>query len=217
MYVYVETQDQMNYWFRGSFWLLSDRYSGFAKVIFISLFWALLTPGGIFIAALACVFIFLIDRYLLFRRWRRAPMMDAAMATRFRQQVFFAIAAHLYISTLMVAGWPFDEAIKNVPDPSNPSVFTYHKVIKEPSWNIFDVTTASWMSDVQMKLLIPMKIVAIIVALIMLYMWVGDRIVSIFKYLFTRGEATVAVTKANIYCKRLFISYLWSYYTLLGL
>lgn len=88
----------------------------------------------------------------------------------------------------MVAGWPFDDAVRITPDPTQPTIFTYERVNKVPSWNLFNIDTQSWMSSVQLELLKPMKTIAIIVTFIMLYMWIGDRIVSFFKYLFTKGK-----------------------------
>ena len=69
-------------YFMGASWMLAERYTSFSKIIFVSLLYALLTPSGLFIAAAACAFTFFLDRFLLLRRWTKAPMMDASLAAR---------------------------------------------------------------------------------------------------------------------------------------
>ena len=69
-------------YFMGASWMLAERYTSFSKIIFVSLLYALLTPSGLFIAAAACALTFFLDRFLLLRRWTKAPMMDASLAAR---------------------------------------------------------------------------------------------------------------------------------------
>ena len=77
------TQSEMNSaYFTGTAWLLAERYTGLAKVIYISLFFAIITPASLFVASGACILLFFIDKYLLLRRWAKAPMMDASLADR---------------------------------------------------------------------------------------------------------------------------------------
>lgn len=50
-------------------WTLAERYTNLAKIVFISIFYSLLTPLSLFIGALAFTLVFVIDRYLLLRRY----------------------------------------------------------------------------------------------------------------------------------------------------
>jgi hypothetical protein len=61
---------------------LAERYTEIIKLLFISVFYVLTIPAAMFIAAVSFLAYFLIDRFLLFRRWRETPLMGAAVARR---------------------------------------------------------------------------------------------------------------------------------------
>ena len=64
-YLSSETQHDLNLQWRGSDWSLAERYTNFAKISVLALFYALLSPLGVFIGAVALFIVFIIDRYLL--------------------------------------------------------------------------------------------------------------------------------------------------------
>lgn len=67
-YISSETQHDLNLQWRGSDWSLAERYTNFAKISVLTLFYALLSPLGVFIGAAALFIVFIIDRYLLVRK-----------------------------------------------------------------------------------------------------------------------------------------------------
>lgn len=70
--------DALRYW-SGTPFTLAERYSEIAKIMFISLFYSFLDPTAIFLAALACLNSFIIDRYLLLRNSAPPPLLDNSM------------------------------------------------------------------------------------------------------------------------------------------
>ena len=186
----ANTREDMNNWYRGSYWLLSERYSCFAKVITVSLFYALLTPFGVFIAAFALFLTYWLDRDLLLRKWRASPMMDATMSNRFRQMVCFAVAAHMYVTVLLIYGWPHDSAVKvSDIDDTDPDAFHFAYADKIPPW--FSYTMAihpEWMQQSQIDTLTVYNIFTLLAVLLTIYIWVGQRIVEGLRFLFYTGQ-----------------------------
>lgn len=168
-------------YFGATSWSLAERYTSLSKVLYIALLYSLLTPYSLFISAIACLLTFLLDRFLLLRRWSKVPMMDATLANRFRQQVLFALCVHMYLSLIFIYGWPFD----NVYVVSNTNnINKYEKVNKDsPLW-IFYIDVQYWQSNGVKHWLIIYKITTIIIILITLYVIFGDRILLIFRHLF---------------------------------
>ena len=64
-YISSDTQHDLNLQWGGSEWSLAERYTNFAKIAVLALFYALLSPLGVFIGATALFLVFIIDRYLL--------------------------------------------------------------------------------------------------------------------------------------------------------
>ena len=84
--------------------------------------------------------------------------MDSTMSNRFRQQVCFAVAAHMYVTTLLIYGWPFDSSVK-VPDPLDSSATVYSYANKIPLWFAFrSQQLQPWMTDAQRAIFIPYKV-----------------------------------------------------------
>jgi hypothetical protein len=79
----AESQAELNQSYSGKKWSLAEKYTGIAKILFISLFYALLTPLSLLIATVAIALVFLVDRYQLLRRWKPMAMLDANIASRF--------------------------------------------------------------------------------------------------------------------------------------
>jgi hypothetical protein len=75
------TQAEMNCYWEGTFFTLADRYTELSKILFISLFYSFLVPFGLFVSTVACLVLFAVDRYLLFRKTKPPPMLDATMAS----------------------------------------------------------------------------------------------------------------------------------------
>jgi hypothetical protein len=148
------SQSQLNKYWEGSAFMLADRYTEISKVIFISFFYSLLTPVALYIAVLSCLAMFAIDRYLLFRKTKTPPMLDATMAKSLREHALFAIGVKVWVSCRFIYGWPMDEAYKA-------SDSTFVKVDKQPHLSMWALHEQEWHSSSQRHLFIVYKWIAI--------------------------------------------------------
>ena len=69
----AETQREMNQYFMGIEWHLSERYTEITKTIFVSIFWSTALPTGLFVTSIALMVNYWSDKYALFNIWRRPP------------------------------------------------------------------------------------------------------------------------------------------------
>lgn len=158
-----DTQEEMNSFWVGSYWSIAEKYTGIAKVLFVSLFYALLTPISLLIATVAFVAIFLIDNYMLLRRWKVSSMLDAKIASRLRQQAILSVAAHMFVSMRFIYSWPMDQVTWQ------PAENRFMAVDKHPPFNFFTMETQTWMSDSQRAIFYRYKILLIIVCITCLH------------------------------------------------
>lgn len=176
-------------YFQGAVWMLAERYTSLGKIIFVSMVYALLTPAGMFIASAACFLTFFLDRFMLLRRWRPAPMLDACLAARFRQQVMFAVSVHMYISLIFITGWPFDSANLTSPEGQDPETFS--KEDKAPSLWVIDMDKESYMAPGTQEMFQPYKVCTYCVLLLTVYVMVGHRIVQSLRQAFFSNDDSV--------------------------
>jgi hypothetical protein len=148
------SQSQLNKYWEGSAFMLADRYTEISKVIFISFFYSLLTPVALYVAVLSCVVMFLIDRYLLFRKTKTPPMLDATMAKSLRGHALFAIGVKVWLSCRFIYGWPMDESYRTSED-------TFIKVNKTPGLSIIGLSEQEWHTATQKHLLLVYKWIAL--------------------------------------------------------
>ncbi len=185
-----DTQEELNGKWSGTDWSLAERYTGIAKILFVSIYYALITPYSILLCFIAFVLSFLIDRYLLLRQWKRACMLDADVAIRLRQQALLAIATHMYITMRFIYSWPMDEAYWN------PNLQQYQKVDKYPSISAMlsfsrgsntdnndDTTSVSsldWQTAEQQHVFLIYKITFYFIAAIVVVSWL---LIPLYHYL----------------------------------
>lgn len=74
----AQTQAELNGKWSGTPWCLAERYTVVTKIIFISLFYAVLSPISLVIGAASFVLLFLVDRYLLLRKWSPVGLLDTS-------------------------------------------------------------------------------------------------------------------------------------------
>eukprot|EP00946_MAST-07B_sp_MAST-7B-sp1_P001186 g1186.t1 len=83
-YVYAprvaKTQVQLNRYFNGTFWNLAERYTDMMKKVFFTFFYAWLVPSGFLITSIALCFDYIVDKYLLLRRWRTPPRIHSHLS-----------------------------------------------------------------------------------------------------------------------------------------
>lgn len=112
---FSDTQEEYNSYFQGTELSLAEQYTGIARVLFVSLFYSLLTPLSILLCSVAFVVIFVINNFLLLRRWKASSMLDSKIALRLRQQAVLAVAAHMYCTMRYIYSWPMDDVSAPVP------------------------------------------------------------------------------------------------------
>jgi hypothetical protein len=163
------TQGQMNRMWTGSDWQLAERYTVIAKMLFVSLFYTLLSPCALFIATAAFLFMFFVDRYLLLRRWKPSCMLNADIAKKLRQQCILAVCLHMVASLRFIYSWPMDSAFLDTDG-------SYTKVDKKPLWFFWTYKAEDWMDPGQQETIRMYRIVTVVVTFITVYIWILDPI-----------------------------------------
>lgn len=138
--------------------------AGIAKVLFISLYYALLTPFSLFLAFLAYILIFCIHRFLLLRRWQQQPLLNEKIALLLRQEALLGVAAHMYITTRFIYSWPMDQGYF---DGSN-----WEKVDKYPTYAIWTLSTQKWHTQGQRDIFTAYQVCALLVGLCTVFIWI---------------------------------------------
>jgi hypothetical protein len=163
----ADTQDELNLQWLGSEWSLAEKYTGIAKVLSVSLFYAIFSPLSILLSTVAFAVIFFIDNFLLLRRWKNTAMLDAKIATRLRQQAMLAIFAHMYATLRFIYAWPMDQAWLTGKNGQ-----TVEKIDKTPPYAFWALNTQDWHSESQKAVFYKYKIAVFIVGCIAFYMFV---------------------------------------------
>jgi len=159
-------------------WSLAAEYTGIAKVFFVSIFYALLTPISILLAALAFILILVVDNYLLLRKWKVSALLDAQIAARLRQQAVFSLAAHMYVSIRLIYSWPMDDVYWNGS--------AFEVVNKYPSPNFFILHTKYWHSQGQRDIFGHYYACLIFAFIVALYLLIIEPLAVYFRELFFR-------------------------------
>lgn len=163
-FFFADTQDELNLQWQGSDWSLAEKYTGIAKVLSVSLFYAIFSPLSILLATVAFAVIFLIDNFLLLRRWKSTAMLDAKIATRLRQQAMLVIFAHMYATLRFIYAWPMDGS--HVDQDG-----AVHRVDKQPPYAFWALTAQSWHSSSQTAVFYKYKVAVFVVGCITFYMF----------------------------------------------
>lgn len=176
------------YWSRNKSYVayFVERYTMISKILFVSLFYAILTPMSLFISCIAFIFLFNVDRYLLLRLWIIPPMMNADVAKRLREQMLLCVAAHMFITNRFIYSWPMDEAfVHDMNTTSNTTTTIIEKVNKYPDRIYFYLSpNESWQSRDQQRLLFIYQIATAIICLLVIYLWIIYPLIKAFRQLF---------------------------------
>lgn len=175
--IFAKTQGELNTYFTGSTWSLADRYTIIAKILTVSMFYSLLNPISMFIAALTFGIVFYIDRYLLLRKLRPTCMLSAEIAVRLRQQAILCVTVHMIASLRFIYSWPMDDVWRRQDG-------SYEVVNKIAPISIFTYTQQRWMTTGQQQILQPYKIATIIVIIIVISIWIIQPICNEIYHIF---------------------------------
>jgi hypothetical protein len=159
------SQDELNLQWLGSDWSLAEKYTGLAKVLSVCLFYAIFSPLSILLSTIAFLFIFCVDNYLLFRRWKSTAMLDGKIASRLRRQAVLCIFAHMYATLRFIYSWPMDETY------IDPSTGLVSYVNKQPPYAFWNLSPQEWHSEGQAKIFNKYKTGVFIVGCIAFFMF----------------------------------------------
>ena len=176
--LFAKTQTELNSFFAGSPWMLAERYSNVGKILFVSLLYSFITPIALYLAALAFIFIFIVDNYMLFRRWMPAPMLDPSMAKRVRQMGMIALSVHMYVTGRFIYSWPMDNTYFDAGQNG------YVRIDARPPMGILDLYAQWWHTDAQSRILPVYKTATIVVFVATLIVCLGETIYDTFLFLF---------------------------------
>jgi hypothetical protein len=104
---YATTQAEMNNLWRSQDWTLAERYTDIIKSIFMSFFYAVLLPSGLFISCFTVISTYFLDKYSMFRIWRRPPLVGASLGIIARYFLMATLWVHLITSRIYFANWPY--------------------------------------------------------------------------------------------------------------
>jgi hypothetical protein len=141
--LFAKSQPEYNEYFGGTSWSLAERYTQVGKIIFISILYTILTPTALYISCGGFITLFLVDNFLLFRRWSPMPPLDPSMGQRVRQFGLLAISFHMYITSRLVYSWPMDQVSFDA------TLGLYIAVDKRPPTGIMSLEAKSWHSESQ--------------------------------------------------------------------
>jgi len=103
----AKTQTEMNSVWQGTEWTLAERYTDMLKTVFVGTFFAIPLPSGLFITSIAMLNVYMVDRYLLMKVWRRPPQLDGTLSVVARYFFVISVFAHVSISRIYFANWPY--------------------------------------------------------------------------------------------------------------
>lgn len=107
----AKTQESLESMFKGTSWMLAERFSDMSKTIYVTLFFAALAPIAYLLCAIAMVANYCVDKYLLLRVWQVPPNLDASIVKTTRAHIAFFVLLHIVVSLWYYAGWPFDGVV----------------------------------------------------------------------------------------------------------
>jgi hypothetical protein len=107
----AKSQEDLEAMFKGSAWMLSERFSDMTKTIYVTLFFSALMPVAYLLCAIAMFNTYWVDKYMLLRVWQVPPQLDASIVATTRSHLAFICLIHIVVTTWYYAGWPFDGVI----------------------------------------------------------------------------------------------------------
>ena len=176
--LFAKNQVQLNTFYAGSPWMLAERYSNVGKILFVSLLYSFITPVALYLAALAFTLIFIVDNYMLFRRWMRAPMLDPSMAVWVRRMGLIALSVHMYVTGRFIYSWPMDDTYYDEKQGG------YISIDAKPPLRILDLYVRFWHDDAQRRILLIYKTATIAVFVATFIVLFGESIYENFIFLF---------------------------------
>jgi hypothetical protein len=176
----LDSQEDANKYWSGDPFTIANRYTEVSKIVFIVLFHSLVDPGSLFIAAFALVYIYAVDRYMLFRRSGRAPLLDNSMGPMVLKQVGLALVAKLVVSLYYTYSWPMDNAYKS----ESGELVMVDKIAHVPFWRL---ERGPWHSNSQWEAVVYYRKFLYAIGAVVVISWAFDVATSITDIIFTKS------------------------------
>jgi hypothetical protein len=96
----------MNSKWQGAEWTLAERYSDYMKNVFFILFYSVILPSLYFLITLTLVNTYLVDKYSLYRLWKRKPANGEMIGKISRHFFTFAVLTHIIMAIFFFSNWP---------------------------------------------------------------------------------------------------------------
>ncbi len=110
---YAETQSALNDLYRSEEWTLAERYTDIIKSIFLALFYNAVLPSGLFISSFTVASVWCLDKYSLFRHWRRPPLFNESLSVISFYFLMIALWVHFTMTRIYFANWPYSGLYQN--------------------------------------------------------------------------------------------------------
>jgi hypothetical protein len=173
-----ETQEELNDKWKGASWDIAENYSSLSTILFLVFCYSFLIPFILLFSSVTFFLVFFVDKYQLFRKWRKVSSINGDLSIRLRKQVIICVTAHMFVTLRFIYSWPMDSAIK-IGDE------TFRYVSKFPSINIWQYKIQDWQTSDQQKMLQIYKICTfLILSIAIFYVFVLPFLVEIKKLLF---------------------------------
>jgi hypothetical protein len=101
------TQSEINAKWQGTKWTMAERYTDCLKTVYTGLFYAVPLPSGLFLVVCAMLTTYCVDKYSLFRLWKRNADIGPSLCHISNNFLAFAILSHIATSYYFFSGWPF--------------------------------------------------------------------------------------------------------------
>lgn len=151
------------------------------QIMFISLFYSFIIPTSLYISTVACLMLFMADKFALVRKTKQPPMLDSTMAKTVRTYTLFAVAVHMWMTCRFIYSWPFDEV-------EELSSGVFRRVNKRAPYFLLAMKPQSWHSSKQADLLKMYRLAAVIVLVAVLYILIVEPAVYSLREFFLKGQ-----------------------------
>lgn len=141
----------MNAHFKGTPFVLAERYTNMTKTFFLCLIFSNIFPASYFLCSISLLITYFFDKYSLFRTWSSHVQYGTKLAKASRHFYVICIVAHAIMTTYWWTGFPFD----NVCEKQESFFYCNQNIVK--SKDLFltyngDLGRFFWMSSNQTKL-----------------------------------------------------------------
>mmetsp|Transcript_17239 Transcript_17239/g.23946 ORF Transcript_17239/g.23946 Transcript_17239/m.23946 type:complete len:578 (-) Transcript_17239:207-1940(-) len=103
-------QFRMNLNFQGGYFSLANQYTELTKVLFFTLYFSTLFPGGFFFGAFTLLVQYYTDKFSLLRSWGDPPKFGSQVSIVTRNYLFTAtLVVYAVIMAYQISGFPYDD------------------------------------------------------------------------------------------------------------